>query len=149
MRVLILTAVAVPLAFVLLVVGGHTAPRAVALPAAPPVPAPPDLTLGKPLAPPHTTRAQALALAEAQFGPGPFQRNVTISYGSFTDEMYRRLTATGFRAVGTRDVWKIYVTGLVIPRSCGDAPMRKCPWATTLSVFIDDKDGRYLEAVAH
>ncbi len=71
-------------------------------------------------------------------------------YGSFTDTRYSRKVNGVMVPVGTIDAWEVTIVGLNLPRPCPPGtPSSPCPAVTTLSVVIDDKAGKYLEAIGY
>lgn len=98
------------------------------------------------------TKAQALALAESQFGKATFAHGYSAAYGSFTENASRQNTGAGLQAIGTRNVWKFTVTGNFAPRPCAfsqNGPPSCPPDPHTLVVIVDDHSGRFLEGISY
>ena len=113
----------------------------------------PNMTLGHPAAAAHLNPSEALALVETKLKPSLFTHAHTIEYGSFAlDNLALRQggPSSAPQRVGTRDVWKITVTGLNLPRPCGlgsksTGPLCPPP-VSTMAIFVDDKQGQVLES---
>jgi hypothetical protein len=112
----------------------------------------PDLSLKPATQPARMTKAQALAVAESQFGKATFAHGYSAAYGSFTDNASRRNTGVGMQAIGTRNVWKLTVTGNFAPRPCAfrlNLPASCPPDPHTFVVMVDDHSGQFLEGISY
>lgn len=111
----------------------------------------PDVSLGPPSSAARMTSNAALELVKNDhWSPSLFTHPISVEYGSYTDPGLRTLSAGEIVPLGQRDVWRVTITGLNIPRPGGpggDLPSsQRPPPVSTLVIFVDDKDGKVLEA---
>jgi hypothetical protein len=92
------------------------------------------------------TKDQALGVVRQEFGSDLLTHPAVVGYGSFTDNNLVPVRGSG-TAVGRIDAWQILVTGLNLPRPCMQGATQCPPPVTTLSIVVDDKAGRFLEAI--
>lgn len=110
----------------------------------------PNLGLAHPLRGAHLSRGEALALVQQKLNPSLFSHPYTVEYGAFDlGNVALRLNgpSSSPQILGTRDVWKITITGLRIVRPCAARVGALCPPpVSTLAVFVDDELGQVLES---
>ena len=107
--------------------------------------------LGPASSPARMTADEALELVKNDhWSPSLFTHPITVDYGSHTDPGLRTLRAGDFVPLGPRDVWRVTITGLNIPRPGGPGgnlpSSQRPPPVSTLVIFVDDKDGKILGA---